>query len=72
MLISNVLAPDSGSKNEGDDETVESEYFGEYENEDHPDVKARLLGSPTNASVADDPDGEPGGQATQADGQASS
>lgn len=61
----------SGEEDEGDDEAVETQDFGEDKDEDHADEEAGLLGRPADAGVTDDTDGETGGEAGQADGEAS-
>lgn len=46
---------------DGDDETVQTQYFGEDEDKNHTDEETRLLGGTSDTSVAHDADGEAGG-----------
>lgn len=52
-----------------DDQAVETQNFGENENQDHADEKSWLLSSSTDTSVTDDTNGETGGQTSEADGE---
>uniref|UniRef100_A0A8W7P8J1 Uncharacterized protein n=1 Tax=Anopheles coluzzii TaxID=1518534 RepID=A0A8W7P8J1_ANOCL len=56
---------------DGDDQTVQTQHFGENEDQDHTDEQSRLLGSTTDTGVTDDTDGETGCQARETDGQTS-
>ena len=56
---------------DGDDETVETQYLGEDENQDHTDEEARLLGCASDAGVTNNTDGETRGEAGEADRQTS-
>ena len=58
-------------KVDGHDEAVETEDFGENEDEDHSDEESRLLRGSPDSGVADDADGVSGSQPRQADGQTS-
>ena len=60
----------SREEDEGDDETVETQDFGEDKDEDHADEETGLLGGPADAGVSDDPDGEAGSKAGETDGEA--
>lgn len=51
---------------DGDDETVETQHFGENEDEDHADEEARLLSCAAHAGVADDANGETSRQTGEA------
>lgn len=54
-----------GSKDEGDDHSVESQDFGEDKNKDHSDEETWLLGGSTDSGVSDDSDGVSGSQSAQ-------
>ena len=54
----------------GDDEAVQTQHFGENENEDHSDEEAGLLRGAAHTGVAHDADGEAGRQTAEADRQA--
>uniref|UniRef100_A0A182QBB2 Uncharacterized protein n=1 Tax=Anopheles farauti TaxID=69004 RepID=A0A182QBB2_9DIPT len=56
---------------DGDDQTVQTQHFGENEDQDHTDEQSRLLGSTTDTGVTDDTDGETGCQTRETDGQTS-
>ena len=55
---------------QGDNETVETQDFGENENQNHSDEQPGLLGGSTHTGVTDDSDGESCGHAGQTDGKA--
>ena len=47
-----------GVHEQGNDQTVKTQHFGENENQDHADEETRLLGRAADACIADDADGE--------------
>lgn len=56
---------------DGDDQTVQTQDFGEDENQNHTDEQSGLLGRTADTGVTDDADGETGGQTREADSQTS-
>lgn len=54
---------------DGDDQTVQTQDFGENEDQDHTDEQSGLLGGTADAGVTDDADGETGGQTREADSE---
>jgi hypothetical protein len=60
-----------GGEEEGHDQAVETQDFGENEDENHADKETRLLGSPSHASIAHNSDSIAGCQTAEAHAQAS-
>lgn len=52
---------------DGDDQTVQTQDFGENEDQNHTDKQSGLLGGTTDTGVTDNADGETGGQTREAD-----
>lgn len=52
---------------ESDDEAVQTENFGEDEDEDHADEESGLLGGTPHTGVADDTNGESGSKTSETD-----
>ena len=61
--------PGARGEQDSNDETVESESFGEDEDEDHADEQLGLLRVGPDSGVADDADGHAGGEAGEAAGE---
>lgn len=61
-----------GVHQQGDDESVKTQDFGENEDENHADEETGLLSGASDASVTNNADGESGSQTRKADGQTSS
>jgi hypothetical protein len=60
-----------GVHEQGYDETVQTQDFGENENQNHSDEQTGLLSCASDTCVTDDTDGEAGSETSQADGQTS-
>lgn len=56
---------------DGDDETVETQYLGEDENQDHTDEQTWLLSCTPDTGVTDDSDGETSSETGEPDRQTS-
>lgn len=56
---------------DGDDQTVQTQDFGENEDQNHTDKQSGLLGGTADTGVTDDADGETGGQTREADSKTS-
>uniref|UniRef100_A0A182J1I9 Uncharacterized protein n=1 Tax=Anopheles atroparvus TaxID=41427 RepID=A0A182J1I9_ANOAO len=56
---------------DGDDQTVQTQHFGENEDQNHTDEQSGLLGGTTDTGVTDNTDGETSCQAGETDGKTS-
>lgn len=56
---------------DGHNQTVQTQHFGENQDQNHADKQARLLGSAADASITDNADGKAGGEAGETDRQTS-
>jgi len=69
-LLAGVLAS-LGVHEQGNNESVKTQNFGENENQDHSDEQPGLLGSSSYTSVTDNTDGETGSHTGKTDGKTS-
>jgi hypothetical protein len=70
-LASVGLVTGLGVHEKGDDETVQTQNFGENENENHSDEKPGLLGSSAHTSITNDSDSEASSHTRETDGETS-
>jgi hypothetical protein len=70
-LAADVLAGSLGVHEQGNDETVQTQDFGENKNQNHSDEQPGLLGSSSHTSVTDNSDGKTSSHTRETDGQAS-
>jgi len=59
----------TGVDEQGNDETVQTQDFGENENENHADEESWLLSGTPDTSITDDTDGETSGETGETDRQ---
>lgn len=64
-----VAASGLGVHDEGNDEAVKTQNFGENENEDHADEQPWLLSGSSDTSVTDDTDGKSSSEPSKTDGK---
>ena len=60
-----------GVHEEGNDETVETQDFGENENKNHADEETGLLSSSSNTSITNNTNGKTGSETSKSDGETS-
>lgn len=56
---------------QSDNQSVQTQHFGENENENHADKETGLLSGTTHASITDNSNGKAGGETGQTDGKTS-
>jgi len=61
----------SGVHEQGDNQTVKTQDFGENENQDHADEESRLLSGTSHTSITDDTNCEASSETGKTDGQTS-
>jgi hypothetical protein len=64
-----VITTSLGVHEQGNNESVKTQDFGENENENHSDEQPGLLGSSSYTSIAHDSNGETSSHARQTDGE---
>jgi hypothetical protein len=70
-LAGNVLAGSLGVHEQGNDETVQTQDFGENENQNHSDEQPGLLRGSSHSSVTDNSDGKTSSHTRETDGKTS-
>jgi len=60
-----------GVHQQGDNQTVKTQDFGENENKNHSDEETRLLGSSSNTSITDNTNGETSSETSKTDRETS-
>ena len=67
--IFEIISLSFGGQCEGDDQTVETKYFGENQDQNHTDEQSRLLCGTSYTSIADDTNRKTGRQTRQTNRQ---
>jgi hypothetical protein len=70
-LAADVLARSLGVHEQGHDETVQTQDFGENEDQNHSDEQPGLLGGSSDTSVTDNSDGKTSSHTRETDGETS-
>jgi hypothetical protein len=70
-LIAASVKGGLGVHEQGNNETVKTQNFGENENQNHSDEKAGLLRGSSDTSITNNTNGETGGKTSKTDGQTS-
>jgi hypothetical protein len=66
-----VLSASLGVHEQGNNETVKTQDFGENENQNHSDEQPGLLGSSAHTSITDNSDGKASSHTRETDGETS-